>query len=180
MNNLFLLATAASADSKGLLETLGVDLPTLMFQIVAFLLLVFVLGKWVYPIFIGIIDKRQSEIDAGLKAAHEAQSQAANAESEVAELLRDARAEAGQIIAVAKEEAQSMVTRAEQKAEAKAQAIVAAAEEQLDKDIRAAKKALHNETIDLVAAATEKIIGATVTPTIDEAVIKQSLKEAQR
>ncbi len=43
----------------------------------------------------------------------------------------------------------------------------------------AAKKALHNETVELVARATEKVVGKTVDAKLDNAVIEESLKESR-
>jgi hypothetical protein len=38
---------------------------------------------------------------------------------------------------------------------------------------------LHNETIDLVAMATEKVVGKTVSSSVDAGVIKDALKESK-
>ena len=43
----------------------------------------------------------------------------------------------------------------------------------------AAKKALHNETIELVAQATEKVVGKTVNAGVDKQLITQSIKEVE-
>lgn len=179
LTNLYTFATTESAKSGGLLESLGVDIPTLIFQIVAFLLLVFVLGKWVYPVFMGIVDKRQAEIEASTKAADEAKQKAAEAEAKADELLREARAEAGEIISIAKNEASAAVSAAEKKAQARAETIVQSAEDDIKKQVADARKTLHNETLDLVAEATERVLGKTVTAKVDDAVITQALKEAK-
>jgi len=42
-----------------------------------------------------------------------------------------------------------------------------------------AKKALQNETLNLVAQATEKVVGETVTAKVDEKVVAAALKEAK-
>ena len=88
MNNLYTFAATEPAQGGSVFTMLGIDMGTLIFQIIAFLILVFVLGKWVYPVFINIIDKRQAAIDEGLKAAHEAQAQASESEAEIARLLK--------------------------------------------------------------------------------------------
>jgi F-type H+-transporting ATPase subunit b len=179
MNNLYTFATATSEESNDLLSMLGIDVPTLIFQIVAFLILVFVLGKWVFPVFVGIIDKRQADIDAGLKAAHDAQAQANDSEAEIAKLLKEARTEASEIVSTAIDEATALVADAEKKAKTKSEAIVQSARDELQKDVIAARKMLHNETIDLVAMATEKVVGKTVSSSVDAGVIKDALKESK-
>ncbi len=176
MNIVTQFATTEAVKNDDVLSALGIDIPTLIFQGIAFLILVFALSKWVYPVLIGIVDKRQADIDAGTKAADEAKLAASDAENEVAKLLQQARAEASDIVTTAKEEASALVNEAESRAKTKSEAIVAAAQEQLDKDVLAAKKVLHNETIDLVALATEKVIGSVLSKNIDKSVIASTLK----
>lgn len=177
MNNLYTFAATEPAKGGSVFDMLGIDIWTLVFQIVAFLILVFALGKWVYPVFIDIIDKRQASIDEGLKAAHEAQAQASESEAEIARLLKEARAEASDIVTTAKEEASLLVQDAETKAKTKSQAIVDSAKDEIAKEVIAAKKALHNETIDLVALATEKVVGSTVSKQVDAKLVADALKE---
>ena len=57
--------------------------------------------------------------------------------------------------------------------------IVAHAHDQISKDVIAAKKELRNETIDLVALATEKVIGNTMNAKVDEKLIAKSIEEAR-
>ena len=49
----------------------------------------------------------------------------------------------------------------------------------LEKDVAAAKRELHNETLELVAMATGKVVGKTHTADADQALIKEALKEAK-
>lgn len=157
----------------------GIDIPTLIFQTIAFLLLVFALGKWVFPIFMTAVDRREARINESLKAADEARQAADTAGEDVAKLLKQARREASEIVSTAKQEAAAMSQDAEVKARAKAEAIAAASLEELNKEILAAKKMLRKETLDLVAVATEKVVGKTVSESVDEGIIKQSLEEAK-
>ena len=54
------LATAAAETANpDVLTSLGIDWQLLVLQIVAFLILVVILGKFVYPVFVRIIDERQ-------------------------------------------------------------------------------------------------------------------------
>ena len=181
MTNIYLLASAASDDSGDLLSKLGIDGWTLLFQVIAFLILVFVLGKWVYPVFVGIIDKREADIAASAKAADEAKKAADTASAEIADLLADARREAGEIVATAKTEANAMITAAEAKAKAKSESIVAAARDDIDKEVASARKALHNDMIDLVATATEKVVGSAIAKkNVDEALITSAIREGSK
>lgn len=181
MNSIYLqmLATTPADTSGGLLDMLGIDVWTLVFQIIAFLVLVFVLGKWVYPVFVGIIDKHEESLEASAKAADEAKKAADTAGAEVARLMKEARREAADIIATAKTEASAMIDTAEQKSKKKAETLLATAKDDIEKEMILARKQLHSEMVDLVALATEKVVTASLSDTVDRNLIKASLKEAQ-
>lgn len=170
---------AEEAGSGDVLSALGIDWKILIFQIVAFLILVWFLGKYVYPILMKTIDKRQAEIEAGTKAASDAEKKAAKAEADVDKLMKQARKDATDIVSTAREEANAALEAADAKAKSRADAIVAQAHDQIQKDVIAAKKTLHNETIDLVAAATEKVVGKTVSAKVDDSIIANAVKEAK-
>lgn len=168
-----------SAASGGLLAALGIDFQMLVFQIVAFLILVWLLGKYVYPIFIKTLDARRAEIEAGSRAAKQAEEKAAQAQKEVENLLSEARREAAGIVTTAKDEAAAALEAAEAKARARAERIAADAHDQIEKDIDAARKALRNETLQLVALATEKVVGRAVSAKVDEELITKAIREVK-
>lgn len=169
-------AQAAAGKDSDVFAALGINWQMLLFQIIGFSILVFLMGKYVYPILMKQVDKRQDAIEESLKAAQEAQKQASNTQAAVDKQLREARQQAKDIVATAKEEATAMVQDAETKGKAQAEHIVANAHEELAKEVIAAKKALHNETIELVALATEKVVGNVVDAKVDGKVIKSALE----
>lgn len=169
----------AEAASGGVFEALGIDWTTLVLQIIAFLILVWLLGKYAYPVLIKVVDERQASIDAGAKAADEAKEKAEKAKTDVDALLKDARKQASEIVATAKEEANAAIEAAGAKAKTHAEAVVAQAHEQIEKDVIAAKKTLHNETLDLVALATKNVIGNVVDAEIDRKIIESATSDAK-
>jgi F-type H+-transporting ATPase subunit b len=103
---------AAHAPKESILDGLGINFTLLILQAIAFLLMVFILAKWVYPVFLRIIDERQEKIDESTKAAEKAQKAAEKAEANVSNELAKARKEAADIVATAKTEATQMVEKA--------------------------------------------------------------------
>jgi F-type H+-transporting ATPase subunit b len=173
------LAQFASTATGGgdIFTTLGINWQLLILQIIAFLILVWALGKFVYPWLMKSVDERQAKIEESVKAAQAAEQKAESAQEDIAKLLKEARAEAKDIVATAKDEAAAMVTASETRAKHHAEKIVADAHDQLQKDIIAARKQLHNDTIELVAMATEKVVGKTVSDTVDRKVIASAVQE---
>lgn len=170
---------ASESGDTDLFATLGIDWMMLGLQLVAFLVLVAVLGKFVYPVFMRIIDEREARINESLKSAREAADRASSVQEEIDEKLATARKEAKSIVATAKDEANSMLTKADEKAKAGADHLLESARDEITKEITAAKKALHNETIELVALATEKVVGSSLDAKTDKAVIKKALEEVK-
>lgn len=161
-------------------DALGINWQMLLFQVVGFTVLVWVMAKFIYPIFMRVVDERQAKIEESVKAADEAKQMADKAEAEVQKVLKQARLEARDIVSTAKEEATNAIAAAEDKAKQRAEKIVAAGHDQIKKDVQAAQKTLHNETLELVAQATEAIAKVKLTDAKDTSLIKDALKEAAK
>lgn len=159
------------------MKALGIDGKLLVFQIIAFALLTWLLSKYVFPVLMKAVDERQKRIDESNAAAADAAKHAAETEAKLSHMLKEARSEAADIVTTAKEEAANLLAKSEEKSKVQAERIVAAAHESIDKDVIAAKKALHNETIELVAQATEKVVGKTVSGEVDKKLVAQSIEE---
>ncbi|MBI3888974.1 F0F1 ATP synthase subunit B [Candidatus Saccharibacteria bacterium] len=171
-------ASTESTSDGGIFGALGIDITMLVLQAIAFLILVVLLGKFVYPVLIKAVDDRQEKIEESVKAAQAAEEKAESAQENIAALLKEARKEAKEIVTTAKDEATAMVEASDKKAKQRSEKIVADAHEQIEKDVIAARKALHNDTIELVALATEKVIGKTMSSNVDDKVIAAAVKEA--
>lgn len=164
--------------SSGLFEAIGIDWKTLILQIIAFLILVWLLGKYVYPWLLKSVDARQEYIAASAKAAADAQAAAEKTKTKIEDLLNEARVEAADIVATAKLESATALASSEEKALKRTRQIIADAQVEIQKEVVAVKRSLHNETLELVALATEKVINKTISSQIDESLIKDSIGEA--
>lgn len=177
----FASAAASGAEEKtDILTSLGIDWTLLALQLVAFLILVWILGKFVYPVFLRIIDERQAKIDESVKAAADAAQQAEKAETAVEDALKQARKEAADIVATAKSEAVQMVEKAENSAKTRADRIVAEAHEDIQKEVANAKKILEQDTLKLVKQATSLATAGIADSKFDAALIKKSVEGAKK
>jgi len=176
----FLRQFAEATEAQGdIFSTLGIDWRLLIIQIVAFLLLVALLGRFVYPWLMKSVDERQANIEAASKAAVKAQKAAQANQEKVAELLAEARKQAAEIVSTAKLESAEMISTSEKRAQKSAERIVADAHDQLEKDVANARKQLYNDTLELVATATEKVIGAKLDAKTDSDLIANAVKAAK-
>lgn len=177
LQNVIFASAAAPEESVDLMSALGIDLALLVQQGLAFLVLVFVLAKFVYPVLIKSVEGRREQIEAGMKEAKEAEEKLAKAEDKISGMLADARAEADSIIARSRQEASRQVAEAEDKAKERTRQIVADAHTQLESDVRKARESLKQETVELVALATERIVKEKLDTSKDIQLIDRALKE---
>ena len=175
---LFAEAEAATgAESSGdLFGTLGIEWTALLLQAIAFVLLVIILKKWIYPPIAEMLDRHDKKIEDAMKAAEEAKAHAVESEAKTAELLEKSRTEAAEIIEAAKKESAEIAVKAEKDAAIRAEAIIANARADFERDVEQARADLRAEVVGLVALATEKVIDAKIDAE-DEKIIAAVLKD---
>lgn len=178
MNQLVTLAAAQAhetAEKSDIFSSLGIDWTLLVIQIIAFLILVAILAKFVYPVLVRAIDKREADIEASARAAEQARADAAASEERVEKLLETARKDAAAVVETAHKEAAAMIAEAEEKAAKKSDHMIKQAEARLQTDIAEARQALKTETAELVALATSKIVREKVDAKKDAGLIRSAL-----
>lgn len=175
---LLTFGSTEAAKSDSLFTALGIDIRVLALQIIAFGILVWLLGKYIYPVLIKAVDKRDAAIADSISAATEAEAKAEASQEEIAKLLKEARHEAASIVDIAHKEAGAQIKEAEDKAKKHGERIIEDSRQQLGRDITKAREQLRNETTELVALATEKIIREKIDPVKDKTLIEKSIKGA--
>ena len=170
----------SSAESGGVFEALGIDWKILILQVVAFGILVLILAKWVYPPILKMLDRREKLIEDSVKAAKDANEKAAKSADEIAQQLAKARTEAEDIVAAAREQSAQMLADNEKEAQRRADQTVESARQQLQRDVETARKMLRDETADLVALATEKVVGDKVDAAKDSRIISQAIAKSDK
>ena len=75
------------------MELLTPDLGLIFWQLIGFLLLLFLLGKYAWRPILGALNERETSIEQALSAAEKAKAEMAQLKSENEKLLADARKE---------------------------------------------------------------------------------------
>ncbi len=142
----------------GLLDING----TLIAEIIAFLLMLGVLAKWVYPPIIKAAEARQNQIKQQLEQADKARTKAEERLQEAqAEIVR-ARVEAGRITEQANRAAERIQQEAEEKAREEARRIVEGASRDIDAERQRAIHAIRLQMADIVTGAVRRIVGESL------------------
>lgn len=131
---------------------------SLIIQIVNFVLLLFLLKKFLYTPFVTKMEERTAAITKSLDEAQAARAQAARQQEENTERLRAAHAEAEAIRTRALKEAGEEQRRLIEAARAESQRLVDSAKAQLEAETRRAREELRREVSDLAVAVAEKLV----------------------
>ena len=159
------------------LNTFGVDVPKLAFQVINFLLLLYLLNRFFFRRVIALLDERQAKISKGLE---DAESAARDREL--------ARAEREAALDEARKEAQAMIARATKIAEDSRAEIVAAAREEAEKvsarardeitaETKKALAELRKQVADLALDAAGKLVRAEMTGKTQRRMVEEFLAE---
>ena len=128
---------------------------TFLGQAVAFVIFVVLCMKYVWPPLMNALEKRQKEIADGLANAEKAKKNLELAKTNAAEALRQAKAEAQQIIDDANKQRSMILDRAAEEATNEKNRIVQAAKAEIEAERNKAREELRAEVIALAIAGAE-------------------------
>ncbi|MDY4522822.1 MAG: F0F1 ATP synthase subunit B [Atopobium sp.] len=145
--------------------------------LIAFLIIWIVLAKLVWPSVLGMMQKRQQQIQDDLDAAEQSKTAAEKARQEYEAGIADAKREADEIIAQAKFDAEAERTRVMDKARTDAAAIVAKAHDTVDAERKKAMIELSTSVVDLSVEIASKIIGGALSEDDQRRLAEKYLEE---
>lgn len=127
-------------------------------MLVAFLILLFIVGKFGFPTIVTMVDKRKNFIDESLQAAKEANERLAGIKEEGERLLQQARHEHASILKDAEASRQRIVSEAREEARAEGARMIEDAKQQIQTEKEAMMSDLRRQVADLSVAIAEKIL----------------------
>ena len=145
-------------------ETLGIQWPKLIAQLVNFSIVLFVLWKLAYKPIFGMLDARKNKIAEGLSNADKIKAQLAQTEADRQRILADAGDKANKIIEEGRAAAARVSELETQKAIAAAEQIIAKAREAALQDHARMLAELKREVGRLVVQTTTTVTGKILTP----------------
>jgi F-type H+-transporting ATPase subunit b len=166
----------AAEESTGI-ASLGLNVQAFLFQLVTFVIIMWLLNKYALSKIFATIEKRRSELEESLANAEKAKQALREADDKVGEILNDARIEAEAIVTSSQKESSELIKQAEEKATAKAERILADNKSKLDQEVAAARTQLKKETVQLVAAATSVVLDKKIDGKENERLIEAAIKE---
>jgi F-type H+-transporting ATPase subunit b len=148
-------------------------------EIIAFLVMIAILGRWVYPRVMAAAEQRQRQIGEQLAAA-EKQRQEAEARLRDAEAqLQEARSRGAEILEGANRTGEQIRGELRARAEEDARRVAERARRDIEAERQKAIDSVRGEVAELVVAATEKVVGETLDDQRHRALIDQAIAQVR-
>ena len=134
------------------------DLGLFVWTFIAFLLVIFILGKFAWKPILSILNERETKIADSIATAEKVHAEMAMMKSENESLLAQAREERGMMLKEAKDMKQSIIAEAQEQAKIEANKIIENARFQINNEKNAALIEVKNEVGKLAVEVAEKIL----------------------
>ena len=139
-----------------IIKNFGVNPLLLVAQIINFLIILYLLKRFLYKPVISMIKKREDEIKEGLKNAEEGEKKLIQAGEKEKDILRIAREKAEKILTEAKKEAQELRSQSEVIAKKDAERILLQAKLTIEREEKAAEERLTRRIGKIAVTLLEK------------------------
>jgi F-type H+-transporting ATPase subunit b len=131
-------------------------------EVIAFVAMILILGRWVYPRVMEAAEGRQRQISEQLEAAQRARQEAEERLADAEAQLKQARSRAAEVLEGANRSADQLRAELRARAQEEANRIVQGAQRDIEAERQRAIDAVRGQVADLVIAATEKVVGETL------------------
>ena len=162
-----------------ILKDFGVQPILLLAQIVNFAILLYLLKRFLYKPILKVLEERRNKIETSMKQAEEIQKRFDETAKKQEEVLDKARSDASKIIEGAKEEAKVLSATIQKEAKDATEATIKRTQEVLELEKQKMITEAKNQIIDVVAAATERVVAKTLKFQDKERLVKEAIKEIQ-
>jgi F-type H+-transporting ATPase subunit b len=150
---------------------------TFWIELVAFLLMLGVLARYVYPRVIEAAEARQKAIAAELEAAETSRQEAEARLADAEKKLQEARVSAQEIVAGATRSGEQLRQESKVKAEEETKRLTQAARKEIEAEREKAIQSVREDVAGLVVAATEKVLGETLDASKHKQLIERAIAE---
>lgn len=131
-------------------------------EVIAFIAMILILGRWVYPRVMAAAEARQRQIAEQLAAAERAREAAEQRLRDAEARIQEARQQAAEIIEGAGRSGEQFRAGLRARAEEEARRITESAMRDIEAERQKAIDSVRAQVADLVVVATEKVVGETL------------------
>ncbi len=162
----------------GGIASLGISLPTLLAQIVNFVVLFGLLYLVAYKPLMRMFDERSRKVKESMEQTEDIKRQVTHVEEEVKKRIEEVSREGQEMIAKALSEGEEIRRKAREGGGLEAEAIIARARAEIQRERDEVIDELHREFADLTIMAAGKVINRSLDKEAHRQLIDNVLKEA--
>ena len=130
----------------------------LFWMALTFLVVLFILWKFGFPVITNMVKERKAFIDDSLRKVHEANERLANIQKEGESILQEARAQQAQILKEAAETREAIVAQAQAKAREEGARLLSDAKAEIEQEKKAAIADIRKQVATLSVEIAEKVL----------------------
>jgi F-type H+-transporting ATPase subunit b len=173
----FILAQAKSAEDQSSNFLVSPNIGLMIWTLLAFVLAMLVLRKYAWPAITEALDKRQRAIEESIDVAERTRSEAQQLLQEYRDRLREARAQADEIVGRARKAGEVHERETLEKARLQREELMEQTRRDIDAETRRAIQEIRNEVADLTVMATEKVTRKTLDADDQKRLVEEALRE---
>jgi F-type H+-transporting ATPase subunit b len=151
------------------------DFGLVFWMLLCFLIVLVILGKFGWPVFIGMINERGDYIEKSLEAASEANEKLKNIKAEADQILADAKSDRLEIVSEAKKLRDQIIAEAKNEAEREAAKIKEATAREIQQEKENAIKEIRSQMTELSVGVAEKVLRRELSDSNSQAALINSL-----
>lgn len=178
LNAAFPALAFASEEESGGISAILPDMAEFIPMLIAFIILWIVLAKFGWPMFNGMLEKRETTIREALKKSEEAQIESERVLAEYKKQLADAKAQSTQIVADARAIGEAVKADITAQAQAEAADMIAKARTAIEAEKKQVIAELQATIADTSVDVASRLIGEDLSESEHRAVVERYVKEA--
>lgn len=159
-----------------ILGKIGFDWRMALFSFINFLMVYYILKKFLFEKIVSSIEERQDKVKEGVENYEKAKTELAMAEKNAQKLIEEAKKDANKLVEKANLKAKEQGDLQKQKTIIDIEKLVAGAKVSIEAQKQDMKEEIKKETINLVIEATEKILSEKIDKEKNDKFVSNILK----
>ena len=158
-------------------DALGISFPNILFQLVNFLLFLWVLYRLLFKPVVAMLERRRQRISESLAEADRLRQEVEKERAEFRAELEGARAEAQRILEEAARSAEAIRERELEQARTEAERLRSDAAAEIDRSRAQVAEELRSRTAELVLSATSRVLDRTIDGSEHRRIVEEAIAE---
>ncbi len=151
--------------------------PLLFWSAVSFGILLFLLKRFAFPAITEMLDARERTIAQNLAKAEQARKDAERLLAEYQAKLKAAQQDATAMLDQARKQAQQAADENQRRVKEETDRMLAASRDEIARERLRLSKELREQAVDLVLAATERVISRNLTDADSKRLVKEAIEQ---